>query len=92
MKKNEYINDTKKYYTQFNGGRIENYFENEILNLQFDYDNGELFVAKMENNGKEYILNFGRQAKLTEFYDLENNWIYYKQTIIIFFSLPLQHI
>ena len=27
---NDIINNTKKYYTQFNGGNIENYFENEI--------------------------------------------------------------
>ena len=50
---------------------------------------GEIFVVKMEENGKQYILNFGRFDKYMELYDFEINKIYDKNMYYIY---PLKSI
>lgn len=61
---NEYMNNIKKYYTQFNGGKIENYFENEISR------DGNYLVSmtlSKKTMDKEYT-NFGNGRYKNNYY------------------------
>ena len=64
---NEYINDSKKYYTQFNGGKIENYFENEISRDGNYLVSMTLSKKRMDKEGT----NFGRERYKNNYYKEE---------------------
>ena len=67
-------------YNSLNYVQINNNFCSQKQNYQnynHDYDNGEIVVVKMEDNGKEYILNIGICIDL---YDFESNYIFNWQT------------
>ena len=56
------------------------------------YKYGELFIVKIGQDEKEYLLNFGYKDLFTELYDFDNKNIIYKQTKNVFNSKILYSI
>ena len=79
-------------YNQLSIGIDFNFPNIPNMGSLIQYDNGEIFVAKLGENEQEYILNFGYKGKFTELYDFENKKIHYKQTSSIFNNKEMKNI
>ena len=63
---------------------------NDISYYDMQYQEGEVFMAKMSDNGEEYPIFFSKETGFTELYDFEELYIYSKKSNIFFQNKMLE--